>query len=145
MRSAEEFIAYAKANPGKLNYASQGTGTTSHLTAELFQTRTGAKLVHVPYKGTAPAVERSRSPAMFDLMFSELASMLELHRAGKVRLLAIATAKTISSAAGNSDSSWNSGVANSRVVNLERHFGAAEDAASARQQAERCNSRHTAR
>ena len=54
-RTLAEFIAYAKANPGKLNYASQGTGTTSHLTAELFQSRTGVKFVHVPYKGTAPA------------------------------------------------------------------------------------------
>src|SRR3954471_3735751 len=55
-KTAQEFIAYARANPGKLNYASQGTGTTSHLTAELFQRRTGTKLVHVPYKGTGPAL-----------------------------------------------------------------------------------------
>jgi tripartite-type tricarboxylate transporter receptor subunit TctC len=92
VRSVEELIAYAKANPGKLNYASQGTGTTSHLTAELFQTRTGAKLVHVPYRGTAPAVN-DLVAGHVDLMFSELASMLELNRAGKVRLLAMTTAK----------------------------------------------------
>jgi len=91
VNSVGEFIAYAKANPGKLNYASQGTGTTSHLTAELFQTRTGTQLVHVPYKGTAPAVN-DLIAGHIDLMFSELASMLELHRAGKVRLLATATA-----------------------------------------------------
>jgi tripartite-type tricarboxylate transporter receptor subunit TctC len=92
VRSVEELIAYAKANPGKLNYASQGTGTTSHLTAELFQTRTGAKLVHVPYRGTAPAVN-DLVAGHVDLMFSELASMLELNRAGKVRLLAMTTTK----------------------------------------------------
>src|ERR1019366_5387453 len=51
-KTAQEFIAYAKANPGKINYASQGIGTTSHLTAALFEKVTGTKLVHVPYKGT---------------------------------------------------------------------------------------------
>ena len=56
-KSAQEFIAYARANPGKLNYASQGTGTTSHLTAELFQRRTDTKLVHVPYKGLPNGVK----------------------------------------------------------------------------------------
>src|SRR5476649_2588936 len=55
-KTAQEFIAYAKENPGKINYASQGIGTTSHLTAALFETVTGTKLVHVPYKGTAPAL-----------------------------------------------------------------------------------------
>lgn len=89
--TAQEFIAYAKANPGKLNYASQGTGTTSHLTAELFQSRTGTKLVHVPYKGTAPALN-DLIAGHVDLMFSEMASALELHRAGKAHILAVATA-----------------------------------------------------
>jgi tripartite-type tricarboxylate transporter receptor subunit TctC len=88
-RTAEEFIAYAKANPGKLNYASQGTGTTSHLTAELFQKLTGAKLVHIPYKGTAPALN-DLIAGHVDTMFTEVASTLELHRAGKVRILAVA-------------------------------------------------------
>ena len=88
--TAKEFIDYAKAHPGKLNYASQGTGTTSHLTAELFQTRTGTKLVHVPYKGTAPALN-DLIAGHVDVMFSEMASALELHRAGKARILAVAT------------------------------------------------------
>lgn len=87
-RTAQEFIAYARANPGKLNYASQGTGTTSHLTAELFQTRTGTKLVHVPYKGTAPALN-DLVAGHVDLMFTEMASAIELHRAGKARVLAV--------------------------------------------------------
>ena len=91
-KTVEEFIAYAKANPGKLNYASQGTGTTSHLTAEMFQSRTGVKLVHVPYKGTAPALN-DLIAGHIDLMFTEIASGLELHRAGKVRILGIASAK----------------------------------------------------
>jgi tripartite-type tricarboxylate transporter receptor subunit TctC len=91
VKTVDEFIAYARANPGKLNYASQGTGTTSHLTAELFQTRTGTKLVHVPYKGTAPAVNDIVAGHV-DLMFTELASMLQLHRTGRARILATATA-----------------------------------------------------
>jgi len=90
--TAQEFIAYAKANPGKLNYASQGTGTTSHLTAELFNRKTGATLVHVPYKGTAPAIN-DLIAGHIDLMFTELASALKLHQAGKAKILAVATAQ----------------------------------------------------
>ena len=71
----QELIAYAKANPGKLNYASQGIGTTSHLTAELFQTITHTKLVHVPYKGTAPALN-DLIAGHVDLMFNELSTSL---------------------------------------------------------------------
>src|SRR5262249_24143047 len=55
-RTAQEFIAYAKANPGKVTFASQGHGTTSHLTAELFANVTGTKMLHVPYRGTGPAL-----------------------------------------------------------------------------------------
>src|SRR5262245_49679367 len=55
-RTAKDLIAYVKANPGKVNYASQGIGTTSHLTAALFEHAVGTRLVHVPYKGTAPAL-----------------------------------------------------------------------------------------
>ena len=91
-QTAQDLIAYARANPGKLNYASQGTGTTSHLTAELFQSRTGIKMVHVPYKGTAPALN-DLIAGHVDLMFTELASALELHRAGKARILGVAAAE----------------------------------------------------
>ena len=61
-KTAQEFMAYVKANPGKVNYASQGVGTTSHLTAELFNAVTGSKIVHVPYRGTGPALN-DLSPA----------------------------------------------------------------------------------
>jgi tripartite-type tricarboxylate transporter receptor subunit TctC len=86
--TAQEFITYAKAHPGKLNYASQGNGTTSHLTAEYFQSKTGTKLVHVPYKGTAPAIN-DLIAGHIDVMFTELASAVELHKAGKARILAV--------------------------------------------------------
>jgi tripartite-type tricarboxylate transporter receptor subunit TctC len=89
-RTAQEFIAYAKANPGKLNYASQGIGTTSHLTAELFMSLTGTKMVHVPYKGTAPALNDLLA-GQVDLIFMELSSAVRLHQGGNARILAVAT------------------------------------------------------
>jgi tripartite-type tricarboxylate transporter receptor subunit TctC len=85
-----EFLAYARAHPGTLNYASQGIGTTSHLTAELFSRKTGIGMVHVPYRGTAPAINDLISSHV-DLMFSELASAIRLHQAGRARILAVAT------------------------------------------------------
>ena len=92
----KEFLAYVKANPGKVNYASQGIGTTSHLTAALFETRTGAKLVHVPYKGTAPALNDILAGNV-DMIFMELSSAMKLHQAGKARILAVATDKRLAS------------------------------------------------
>jgi tripartite-type tricarboxylate transporter receptor subunit TctC len=86
--TVQELIAYAKANPGKINYASQGIGTTSHTTAELFQRITGTKLTHVPYKGTAPAINDLLAGNV-DMMFNELATSLELHKAGSARILAV--------------------------------------------------------
>jgi tripartite-type tricarboxylate transporter receptor subunit TctC len=86
--NVQEFLAYAKANPGKLNYASQGNGTTSHLTAEMFAQATGTKLVHVPFRGTAPAIN-DLIAGHVDLMFTELASAVELHKAGKAKILAV--------------------------------------------------------
>jgi len=95
-KTIQELIAYAKANPGKINYASQGIGTSSHTTAELFQKITQTKLVHVPYKGTAPALNDLLAGNV-DLMFNELASSLELYKAGKARILAVTVAKRVPS------------------------------------------------
>ena len=93
-KTVQELIAYAKANPGKINYASQGIGTTSHLTAELFQTITHTKLVHVPYKGTAPALN-DLIAGHVDMMFTEVATSLQLNNAGKARILAVATKERV--------------------------------------------------
>jgi len=93
-KSIRKFIDYAKANPGKLNYASQGNGTSSHLTAELFQRLTGTNLVHVPYKGTGPAIN-DLIASHVDLMFLEMAAATELQRAGRVMILAMATAARV--------------------------------------------------
>src|SRR5215469_15876615 len=89
-RTVQDFIAYAKANPGKVSYASQGNGTTSHLTAVMFEQATGAKLLHVPYRGTAPAINDLMGGHV-DAFFNELATSMELHKAGKARILAVTT------------------------------------------------------
>ena len=89
-KTAQDFIAYAKANPGKVSYASQGNGTTSHLTAVMFEQATGAKLLHVPYRGTAPALNDLMGGHV-DAFFNELATSVEMHKAGKARILAVTT------------------------------------------------------
>jgi len=93
-KTAQEFISYAKANSGKLNFASQGVGTTSHLTAELFMTLTGVKMTHVPYRGTGPALNDIVAGHV-DLIFMELSSAFRLHDSGKARVLAVATDKRL--------------------------------------------------
>ena len=90
VQSVQEFIAYARANPGKLTYASQGNGTTSHLTTELFQKLTGTQLLHVPYRGTGPALN-DLAAGHVDLMFVDVTAVLPLQQAGKARILAIAS------------------------------------------------------
>ena len=95
-KTVQEFIAYAKANPGKVTYASQGPGTTSHLTAELFAKATGTKMLHVPYRGTGPALN-DLVAGHVDFIFMELASAHKLHDAGKSRILAVATEKRLDS------------------------------------------------
>ena len=93
-KTAKEFIAYVKANPGKVNYASQGIGTTSHLTAALFEKVTGTKMVHIPFKGTSPALN-ALIGSQVDVIFMELASAIKLHEAGRAHILAVATKKRI--------------------------------------------------
>lgn len=95
-KTVQEFIAYAKANPGKVTYASQGPGTTSHLTAELFTKATGTKMLHVPYRGTGPALN-DLVAGHVDFIFMELASAHKLHDGGKSRILAVATDKRLDS------------------------------------------------
>jgi tripartite-type tricarboxylate transporter receptor subunit TctC len=95
-KTVQDFIAYVKANPGKVTYASQGPGTTSHLTAELFARATGTKMLHVPYRGTGPALN-DLVAGHVDFIFMELASGAKLHEAGKARILAVATDKRLDS------------------------------------------------
>ena len=95
-KTAQEFLAYAKANPGKINFGSQGIGTTSHLTTALFEERTGTSMVHVPFKGTAPALN-ALIGGYIDMIFMELASANKLAQGGQARILAVATDKRLAS------------------------------------------------
>ena len=96
-KNVDELIAYAKANPGKLNYGSQGNGTTSHLTAELFKsTAGGLNITHVPYKGSAPAMAALLGGEI-DLMFDNLGVTLQHVRSGKLRALAVGGEKRVAS------------------------------------------------
>jgi tripartite-type tricarboxylate transporter receptor subunit TctC len=93
-----ELIAFAKANPGKLTSATQGNGTTSHLTSEMFQMMAQVKVQHVPYRGSAPALQ-DLVGGNVDLMFDNLGVSLALVRSGQLRLLAVATPKRLPSLA----------------------------------------------
>jgi tripartite-type tricarboxylate transporter receptor subunit TctC len=84
-----EFMAYLKSRPGKVTYASQGNGTTSHLTTNMFMSITGTEMIHVPYKGTAPALVAIMG-GQVDVFFDNLSSSLQHHEAGKLRILAVA-------------------------------------------------------
>ena len=90
--SVREFIAYAKAHPGKLNFGSGSTGSAGHLAGELFKTMAGVDMTHVPYKGAAPAMN-DLIGGQIQLMFDNLASSLAQVRGGKVKALAVTTAK----------------------------------------------------
>ncbi len=87
-KTVQELIAYAKANPGKVTFASQGNGSTSHLTAILFEKLTGTKMVHVPYRGTAPALQDIMGNTV-DMFFDNIGSSMSLHLGGKLRILGV--------------------------------------------------------
>jgi tripartite-type tricarboxylate transporter receptor subunit TctC len=89
VKNAQEFVAYAKAHPGQVTYATQGNGTTSHLTAKLFESLTGTQMIQVPYKGDTPALT-DLAGGQVDAFFGSVGAALQLHKAGKVRLLAVA-------------------------------------------------------
>ncbi len=90
VNSVSAFIAFAKAHPGKLNYSSSGTGSMGHMSAELFRLMTGARFMHVPYKGGAPAVTAVLSGEA-DMLFIVLPPILQHVKANRVRPLAMGT------------------------------------------------------
>jgi tripartite-type tricarboxylate transporter receptor subunit TctC len=92
--SVQELIAYAKANPGKVNFGSQGVGTTPHLTGELFARLTGTRLTHVPYRGTAQAVN-DLIAGHLDLLFFQLDSVREQVQAKRAKMLAVTTPERV--------------------------------------------------
>ena len=91
-KTLQEFLAYARANPGKINYASPGNGSPHHLAMEMFKARTGTFLTHIPYRGAAPAVADVMG-GQVPCMFLDLASGLPIIQSGKVRALAIGSAQ----------------------------------------------------
>ena len=88
--SVAELIAYAKANPGKINMASAGNGSAAHLAGELFQSMTGTKMVHVPYRGQAPAIADLLS-GQVQVLFATSPASMEYVRTGKLKALAVTT------------------------------------------------------
>ena len=91
VQTVPELIAYAKANPGKINMASAGSGTTAHVYGELFKMMTGVNLVHVPYRGTGPALTDLLG-GQVQMMFAAMPPAIEYIRAGSLRPLAVSTA-----------------------------------------------------
>jgi tripartite-type tricarboxylate transporter receptor subunit TctC len=89
-KTVAEFIAYGKANPGKINMASSGNGTSVHLSGELFMAMTGVKMTHVPYRGAGPALT-DLIAGTTDVLFDNMPSSIEFIKSGKLRALAVTT------------------------------------------------------
>ncbi len=89
-RTVAEFIAYAKANPGKINFASSGNGTPQHVSGELFKMMTGVDMIHVPYRGSAPALTDLIS-GQVQVMFDTATASIDHIRTGRLRALAVTT------------------------------------------------------
>ena len=101
-KTVPEFIAYAKANPGKINMAHAGSGHTTHLCGELFKSMTGVDMVHVPYRGGAPALTDLMG-GQVQAYFGLLPASIEYIRADKLRALAVTTTRNVSSKETNHD------------------------------------------
>ena len=100
--TVQEFIAEAKAAPKKLSFASSGNGTSIHLSGEMFKQMTGVELVHVPYRGSAPAVN-DLIAGQVDVMFDNLPSSIEQVRGGNLRAIAVTSLEALGGAAGRAD------------------------------------------
>ena len=92
IKSAKELVEYARANPGKLNYGSTGSGSSNHLSMELLMNMTGVKLTHVPYKGSAPAVAALMAGEI-DVLFDNVPNVIQQVRAGTVMAIGVSGVK----------------------------------------------------
>lgn len=92
INTVEDFVRHAKANPGKLNMASSGNGTSIHLAGELFKSKTGIFMTHIPYRGSGPALLDLTAGNM-QVMFDNLPSSMQLIKAGKLKALAVTSAQ----------------------------------------------------
>jgi tripartite-type tricarboxylate transporter receptor subunit TctC len=94
-RNVQEFIGYAKANPGKLNYGSAGVGQTFHLAMEMLRSRTGAELTHIPYKGTGPALQDLYGGRLEVMFYPPSGQLLNMVREGKLRVIGAVAKKRL--------------------------------------------------
>ena len=134
VHTVPEFIAYAKARPGQINFGSPGIGTTIHLCGELFNMLTGVTMVHVPYRGNAPAMTDLMA-GQVQLMFADAPSSIGHVKAGKLRALAVTTASARGHPARGADRQrFPAGLRGQQLVRDRR---AEEHTARHRQQAER--------
>ncbi len=92
VKTVPGFIAYAKANPSKINFGSSGNGSSHHLSGELFNALTGINMIHVPYRGGAPAAVTDMLAGHVQVLFDNMPHSIEYIRAGKLRALAVTTA-----------------------------------------------------
>ena len=137
-KTVPEFIAYAKANPGKINMASAGNGTAHHLSGELFKMMTGVNMVHVPYRGAAPALTDLLG-GQVQVMFDTMPSSIEHIRAGKLRAIGGDNSNALGGAAGRPDRRrFRAGLRGERV---ERRRRAQEHAHRNRRQAQQGDQR----
>ncbi|MGZ5804563.1 MAG: Bug family tripartite tricarboxylate transporter substrate binding protein, partial [Xanthobacteraceae bacterium] len=95
-KTTAEFIAAVKENPGKVTSATQGNGTTSHLTSEMFQMMANVQFQHVPYRGSAPALQDLVSGNV-DVMFDNIGASMALIKGGQLKLISVASAKRVAS------------------------------------------------
>ncbi len=133
VRTVAEFIAHAKANPGKLSYASSGNGTSVHMSAELFKLMAGLDMVHVPYRGSSAAYPDLMTGKVH-VLFDNLPGSVEFVRSGKLRALGVTTALALGCAAGGSGDRRDGG--GLRGQHLLRRFRAQGHAARRRRDAE---------
>ena len=134
-RTVQEFIDYAKANPGKVTYASSGYGTSVHLSGELFNRMAGVELQHIPYRGAGPAFN-DLIPGRVDVMFNNIGAVMPFIQGGKLRALGVTSLKRNVGAAGRADRvrSRRAGLRRDRLVRVLR---AGQDAAGDHRQVPR--------
>ncbi len=135
VNSVKELIAYAKANPGKLAFGSGSNGSAGHLAGELFKVETGTDIIHVPYKGAAPAMQALLAGDV-QFMFDNLASATPQVKAGKLKALAVTTARR-SPLAPDLPTMAEAGLPGLRHHDVVRPAGARRNAAGDRRQVER--------
>ena len=144
-KTVAEFIAYVKANPGKVNMASSGNGTSVHLSGEMFMAMTGVKMQHVPYRGAAPAITDMLG-GQVQVIFDNMPSVIPHVKSGGLRALAVTTATRSAGAARRADRRRDrEGLRGERLVRHRRAEGhAGGDHRHAQQGGERdpCRSRH---